>query len=381
VSLLKISEHRSWWIVAAIILLTVAWMASGALDGEPGSDGSAGGQTDGQAGDASAEDEPLPEVQVRRQSAEPVMRHVRIYGRTEPARSVGVRSQTRGRVTAIGASRGERVEAGTVLLELDLRDRRERLEEARARLRQRELEYQARQRLGGQSLASASQVAEAEALLEQARTELRRAELDVEYMQIRAPFAGEVLDRMVEIGDFVDPGDTVLDFVDTNTLIAAAGVAELDISVLREGQAGSARLITGETTEGRLRYIAPVADPATRTFLVELEFDNRERRLPAGVTAELELPVGEVQAHRMSPALLTLDEDGTLGVKLLDERGRVDFVPARIVHSTPEAVWLDGLPEQITLITRGQGFVQQGQQVRAVPADGARPGEGSGTAR
>jgi len=374
VSLLKISEHRSWWIVAVIILLTAAWMASGALDDEPGSAASFG---EG----ASAENALLPEVQVRRQSAEPVMRHVRIYGRTEPARSVGVRSQTRGRVTAIGAARGERVEADTVLLELDLRDRQERLEEARARLRQRELEYQARQRLGDQSLASASQVAEAEALLEQARTELRRAELDMEYMRIRAPFDGEIMDRMVEIGDFVDPGDTVLDFVDSNTLVAAAGVAEQDIAGLSEGQAGSARLITGSTAEGRLRYIAPVADPATRTFLVELAFDNRERNLPAGVTAELELPVAEVQAHRMSPALLTLDEDGTLGVKLLDDRDRVDFVPARIVHSTPEAVWLDGLPEQITLITRGQGFVQQGQQVRAVPADGDRAGEGSGTAR
>lgn len=369
---LKIAEHRSWWIVAAIILLTVAWMASGALDDDgPGSAAPAAGETD----------DPLPEVQVRRQSAESVMRHVRVYGHTEPARTVGVRSQTRGRVTAINAQRGERVEGGTVLLELDLRDRQERLEEARARLRQRELEYDARKQLGGQSLVSASQVAEAEALLEQARTELRRAELDIEYMRVRAPFDGAIMDRAVEVGDFVDPGDTVLDFVDNNTLIAAAGVAEQDIAGLREGQVGNAELITGEVVEGRLRYIAPVADPATRTFLVELEFDNRERRLRSGVTTELELPVGEVRAQRMSPALLTLDEDGRLGVKLLDERNRVEFVPARIVHSTPQSVWLDGLPDEMTLITRGQGFVQQGQQVRAVPEDGDRPGEGSGTAQ
>jgi membrane fusion protein, multidrug efflux system len=356
--IIRFIESRPWWVAVAILILAIAWMASGAMG--PAEDPSAASGAD--------PENLVPQVQVREQPAETIMRHVRVYGRTQPARSVGIRAETRGRVVAIEAERGQRVKAGDVLVRLDERDREARLSEARALVRQREAEFEGRQRLGGQGFVSAIQQAEAEAQLEQARAELRRAELDVEYTKIRAPFDGEIQDRSVEVGDFVDPGDAVLSFVDTGTLIASASVAEQDIALVRAGQSGRARLITGDSVEGRLRYIAPVADPATRTFAVELEFDNCERGLPSGVTAELELPVGELQAQRVSPALLTLDEDGTLGIKLV-QHGRVVFVPAEIVHSSPRGVWLAGLPEVATIITVGQGFVQDGQSVAAVIED------------
>lgn len=361
--LFRFIESRPWWIAVAIFVLVVIWMASGAFD-RPGSPDPA--LTRAQTHESP--DPAPPEVQVREQPAETVMRYVRVHGRTMPARSVGLRAETRGRVVAIEAERGDRVKAGDVLVRLDERDRQARLAEARALLRQREAEYEGRQRLGGEGFVSAVQLAEAESQLEQARAELRRAELDLEHMQIRAPFDGEIQDRSVEVGDFVDPGDAVLSFVDTGTLIAAASVAEQEIALVQPGQTGRAHLITGATVEGRLRYIAPVADPATRTFAVELEFDNRTRRLPSGVTTELELPVGELRAQRVSPALLTLDEDGTLGIKLVRD-GRVVFVPADIVHSSPRGVWLAGLPEVATIITVGQGFVQDGQRVAAIIED------------
>jgi membrane fusion protein, multidrug efflux system len=371
---LRFIEKRPWWIAVAIFGLVVVWMASGAFTGgapetpetpETPDPALAGGRGE------TPENPETPDpalVQVREQPAETVMRYVRVHGRTMPARSVGLRAETRGRVVAIEAARGERVKAGDVLVRLDERDRQARLAEARALVRQREAEYEGRQRLGGEGFVSAIQLAEAEAQLEQARAELRRATLDLEHMQIRAPFDGEIQDRSVEVGDFVDPGDPVLSFVDTGTLIAAASVAEQEIALVSPGQTGRARLITGATVEGRLRYIAPVADAATRTFAVELEFDNRTRRLPSGVTAELELPVGELRAQRVSPALLTLDEDGTLGIKLVTD-GRVVFVPAEIVHSSPRGVWLAGLPEVATIITVGQGFVQDGQRVATVVED------------
>lgn len=363
---MRLIEQRPWWIAGAILVLVVAWMATGAL------------RSDTAAPEASADPpDRRPEVVVSRQRAEPVTRHVRIYGRTEPARSVGIRAETRGRVAALHADRGERVAAGTLLVELDERDRRARLTEARSLVRQREAEFEGRKRLGGEGFVSALQLAEAEAQLEQARAELRRAELDLEHMRVRAPFDGAIQDRTVEVGDFLDPGDAVLTFVDIDTLVAIANVAEQEIGLVRPGQPGSARLITGESIEGKVRYIAPVADPATRTFVVELEFDNRERMLRSGVTAEIELPAGETRAQRVSPALLTLDDEGTLGIKLLDEDDRVVFVPARIVHSTPSAVWLAGLPEDAAIITRGQGFVQPGQQVVSVPADTAPASTGA----
>jgi len=128
-----------------------------------------------------------------------------------------------------------------------------------------------------------------------------------------------------------------------------------------------ARLATGETVRGRIRYVAPVADEATRTFEVELEVDNSGGNLRAGGTAELRIPAENVLAHRVSPSLLTLDDAGNVGVKIINGLGQVEFIVADIALSSNAGVWLAGLPETATIITVGQGYVASGSIVDAIP--------------
>jgi multidrug efflux system membrane fusion protein len=362
---------RPWIVALALAVAVVAWMASGE-------------QTDGTAAAVKPEhaERPLQQVQVRLQQAEPVERQITLYGRTAPARSVELKAETRGSVTAIGAARGEQVETGEVLLRLDERDRRARLAEAEAVVYQREIEYEAQKPLLEQGYITEGQLAAGAANLEQARAELRRAELDLQYMTVRAPFDGAIQERYVEIGDYLDVGDPVARFVDDRTLIVTAAVSEQDVAAVRGQTTAEAELITGQRARGRIRYLAPVAQEATRTFTIELELDNSDGRLPAGVTAELDVGAGTVLAHRMSPAVLTLNDEGILGVKVVDEADRVVFHPAKIVKSTNDGVWIAGLPERAAIITVGQGFVRSGERVAAIsdqPDDGIRTAESVGT--
>jgi multidrug efflux system membrane fusion protein len=177
-------------------------------------------------------------------------------------------------------------------------------------------------------------------------------------------------DRLVEVGDFVSVGDPVARFVEKQNLVVVGNLAEQHASRVRVGDVGRASLVTGDVVEGRIRYVAPVAEQSTRTFRVELEVPNGDLALPAGVTAELRLPVGEVMAQRVPASLLSLDDDGTLGIKLVDESGRVRFYPADIAASGNDGVWLAGLPAEADVIVVGQGFVGSGDLVRAVAADG-----------
>jgi multidrug efflux system membrane fusion protein len=361
--------NRPWIIAAALGLAVVAWMASGHRPVA---------ETPGPMARTERNEAPLQQVQVRLQQAEAVYRDVTLYGRTAPARSVELKAETRGRVTAIGAERGEQVAAGEMLVRLDARDRDARLAEARATVYQREIEYEAQKPLLEQGYITEGQLAAGAANLERARAELRRAELDLQYMTVRAPFDGAVQDRMVEVGDYLDVGDPVATFVDDRTLIVTASVAEQDVAAVRDQPTAEARLITGERVEGRIRYIAPVAERSTRTFTIELELDNRDGRLPAGVTAELQVRAGEVLAHKMSPAVLTLNDEGVLGVKIVDAADEVVFHPADIVRSSSDGVWVAGLPERASIITVGQGFVRAGERVAAVPDqldDGIRTAE------
>ena len=69
----------------------------------------------------------------------------------------------------------------------------------------------------------------------------------------------------------------------------------------------------------------------------------------------------------MSPALLALDADHRLGVKSVNDAGNVVFHPVEIVRSSPEGLWVSGLPRSLRVITVGHGFVRDGDAVNAVP--------------
>jgi multidrug efflux system membrane fusion protein len=352
---------RPWLIAVGLIAVVAVWLASGALRREVPP------TADKAAGPASAAPAAL-RVQTRLQQAEPVVRTISIYGRTAPARKVEIKAETSGRVTALGVARGEPAAAGQAVVKLDLRDRQARLDQARASVSEHQSAWEAQQELKPQGYISDTQLAETRAKLEAARVELLRAELDLDYMTIRAPFAGSVQDRAVEVGDYVRAGDPVATFVDNTRLIVTGSLAEQEAGFVKVGDTAVAVLVTGQEARGRIRYLAPVADEATRTFTVELEIPNPRGVLPAGVTAEMRIPGGEVLAYRVAPSLLTLDAGGDLGIKTVDASNRVVFHKVEIAHSEANGVWVTGLPGSANIIVVGQGYVSEGQAVVAVAA-------------
>ena len=355
----NINRYKSWFVSAGIIIVVTLWIVSGSFGGADDSEVASEPATTSAAAKNA--------VRVRTQSAEQVMRTIVVNGKTAPARIVRLAAETDGRIEHIGAERGANLERGNLIVRLDERDRSARLAQATATVKQREVEYGARARLKSESYVSEAQLQEAIALLETARAELTRAQLDLGYMMIRAPFAGALQARMVEIGDFVKRGDPIATYVDNRTIIVSANLSEFDARFVDVDDTAEARLATGETVHGRIRYVAPVADEATRTFVVELEVDNANGNLRAGGTAELRIPAEKVFAHRISPSLLTLDDAGNVGVKIINGLGEVEFIVADIALSSNEGVWLAGLPETATIITVGQGYVSSGAVVDTIP--------------
>ena len=71
---------------------------------------------------------------------------------------------------------------------------------------------------------------------------------------------------------------------------------------------------------------------------------------------------------RISPAVMALDEQGNLGVKIVVDE-HVKFVPIDIVKSDSQGVWLSGMGQQADIITLGHGFVRDGDKVEVVRTD------------
>ncbi len=310
-------------------------------------------------------------VRVNRITAQRQQRELRVRGRTEASRHVTLRAQTSGRIVEIAAAKGSRVDKHDPVVRIAEDDRPAHLNEAKALVAQRRLEYEAAAQLKKKGFRAATKYAESRAQLESAKAMLARIQTDLGHTRILAPFAATLEERPVEVGDFVDVGDKVAMLVDLDPILVVAYASERDIGQVAAGGRGTARLVTGETLQGRIRYVASMADATTHTYRVELEADNPDLAIREGTTAELLLPAETRMAHLVSPAFLSLDDAGRVGIKMVDDDERVEYRPVTILDDGPEGVWLGGLPDEITVITVGHEFVQTGQVVTPVMSQDA----------
>jgi len=353
------------YVIAGVLALGLAgWLLSGQVGGN-------------QPGDAEVETTLAPvavepermTVRVRDLVPETIEREIVINGQTAAFRRVELRAETNGRIIEVAKKEGAFVDIDEILIRLDTRDRSLLKLEAEALLRQREIELDAARKLGEKGFQAETNVALAEANFAAAEAVLMRAEMDLGHTVIKAPFAGILDRRHVEIGDFVDIGDPVAVVLDQDPYLVTGDVTETEVGKLEPGMLGRIRLANGDQVEGKLGYIASEADEQTRTFEVELEVPNPTGRLAAGVSAEIRLSVERVPAHRVSPSVLALADDGTLGVKTVDDQNTVMFLPVDIAKADENDVWLTGLPKAVRLIIVGQGFVSDGTKVQPVPVD------------
>lgn len=307
-------------------------------------------------------------VQVQEYVSQPVHREIVLNGKTEPQRAVTVRAEVDGRVVAVESSKGEQLESGQIIARVDQRNRPARLQEARALVKQRELEYAASERLLTQNHVSETQLAQARASLEAARAMRRLIEVELDNTLIRAPFDGFLQERTVEIGDYVSRGDAVARILDEDPILITGDVSQTDLHEVVAGMSAQARLVTGQNVQGRVTYVARESDPATRTFHVEVEVPNSDGALVSGLTSEITIPTPAQDAHFLSPAHLSLGDRGEIGVKTVGEGDAVEFHKVAIVRADTEGLWVTGLPDVIRVVTVGHGFVSDGQRVTPVYA-------------
>ena len=309
------------------------------------------------------EDKSLTKVRVEKREARKIASVIELHGRTQADRKAKLSSETSGRVESILVERGQAVKQYQVLVRLAVKDKELRLQQAKATLKQRELEFQAAQKLRKSGLTAQTQMAEKQANLELARAEVEQSELDIAYTEIRAPFDGIFNERFVEIGDLLSVGTEIGEILDVNPIIVRGDIPELSVADVSLGQFGTAELITKQVASGKVRYLSASSDDSTHTFKVELALENSEQKIPVGVSATIKLQTHQVLAHKLSPAALSLSKNGGLGIKVIDAKNQVIFKTVEIVRSEKDGVWLSGLAKNENIITVGQGFVDEGDTV------------------
>lgn len=368
---------RSSFVIAGAIALGAAlWIASGQFGSEPPLNAvaavtSAPPET---AAGPTPKAEPAPmRVQVLDSVAQPREKSIVLRGRTSADRVVAISAETTGQIDRILAEKGARIAAGDLIAQIASADRLAKLAEAKALLRQREEEWSATSKLSEKGYSPKLNLPDLQAKLALSRAAVASMEIDIGYLGIKAPIDGVLEERTVEVGKYLQEGDPVATIVDLDPIIIVGNVSELEIAGVRLGAKAPARLITGQTVEGTVRFIASAADELTRTFRIEIEAPNADYAIRQGISTEIRLPGAMQRAHLVSPAALTLDASGAVGVKLVGADNKVLFAPIEIVGEDQSGLWISGLPDRARIVIVGQEFTSVGQTVDPVPMPATAP--------
>jgi multidrug efflux system membrane fusion protein len=305
------------------------------------------------------------QVVVRRSHAEVRPLYLSLSGRTEAARTVTVKAETTGTITTAPAVEGSVVEKGALLCGLDIQGKGARVREAEVDAAQKLQSLNAAIDLVAKGWASQGRVDTAKSVYEEAQASLDVARSDLAKTQMRAPFRGIFEKRLADAGEFLGPGGSCGVVVELDPVVVITEAAERQAVQIKTDAPAKLKLSDGGEAKGRVRYIAKMADTATRMFRVEVEIANPKNSIPVGRVAEIRIKTGEGDAHKVDPSLLTLDEQGRIGIRYLDVGGVVSFAPADIVDETAEGTWIAGLPRETLIVAEGQEGVKPG--LRATP--------------
>ena len=308
-------------------------------------------------------EETVVKVKAKKIKSELRQSNVLVQGRTESNRNVLVSSETNGIVREIFVKKGDFVNKDQILCKLSTDSRKAKLDEAKALMLQKKLEWDASKVLVEKGYRSQTKAAGSKAAYDASKALVIQMEEELENINIRSPFDGFFNDNLAEVGDFLSIGMPCGQVVDYNPILVIGQVSEQEIKKIKSDIQGYAVLSTGEKLNGLLSYVSKTADSKTRTFRIELEINNSNFDIKDGITAELFIPTKKVQAHLIPPSSLTLDSEGKIGIRHISPNNEVIFSDVEIIGDEKELIWVTGLPEEITLITIGQEFVIEGQKV------------------
>ena len=185
--------------------------------------------------------------------------------------------------------------------------------------------------------------------------------------EVKAPFRGYV-EKIVKPGNYINRGEICAVIIELDPVTFIAEVPEAEIKSIVKGQNVSINLVTGETIKSRLSFVSKSATPSTRSFRVEAEVENPNGLIRDGITATMQINTNKILATKISPSIMLLSDSGSLGVRVVNDDAVVEFIPIKILEDTQDGIWVKGIKNSSNLIVRGQGYVENGQQVNPIPA-------------
>ena len=352
-------------LVSMVVLLAiVGWMATGNVGKEAVQAAQKADEAKRQQ-ENKASVEPFL-VQVTESTAQPYQRFLRTNGRTRAVRRSEIKVELVARVDQIFAVEGQLVESGQPIVSLSVDNRRAAFDAAQAAFERSRKNFAAVENLSRRGFQSEIEYLSAQENLAQAENTLVQARKALKDVNVNSPYQGIVQQLHIETGDLVSKEQAVATLVDLDPLEVVTFVSEQELAQIALNQQARVNLINDTEFVGQVSYISPSSDIDTGTFEVRVSMPNPGMRLAEGLSGIVSINIDTVPAHFQSKSVLTLNDQGVIGVKGVNSDNQVVFYPVTILNDTQDGVFLTDLPERVHLIVAGQDYVLTDSLVRLV---------------
>jgi membrane fusion protein (multidrug efflux system) len=354
-------RRPSFWLWAALALVMVLIVVLAVVPKPP----------------EQTKDETEKPVAVRALTIEPrkIEDALLLPGRILALQEAQLGAQRPGQVVEIVADKGQTVEAGQVLLRIDSRLWEAARKRAAIEVRDAEKDLKRWKELEKSGAVSASDYEGIQRRQESAEIALEEAEVMASQCEVRAPFAGVIVERGVEVGDYANEGQAVLSVIRLDRVKVAFDVPEQDVSSLKPGQAKKFTLtaLPGREFTGEVTFVSSQAGRDSNSFAAELEAENADGTLKAGMIAQVALVRQEREGAMLVPLAAIVPRKGEHYVFVVENgravRKRV-LLGALIGH---EAVLESGVAAGERIVVEGHRGLQDGQPVSESGAEAAVP--------
>ncbi|HJU83418.1 MAG TPA: efflux RND transporter periplasmic adaptor subunit [Holophagaceae bacterium] len=205
-----------------------------------------------------------------------------------------------------------------------------------------------------------------EAKLGAAKSQLVSSNLEVQDSTLRAPFDGEVGERLLDPGAFVRPGTEIVSVVDRRSIRVSADAPESDFDLVAPGTPVLLKLLSdGRQLSAAVSRRSPTADPSTRTIHFELDLANQDRSIPAGTSAELLISKKDGEKALEVPAEAATVRGGKASVWTVEGGVARKHVLALLGEREGQLFLEPALPEGAVVVVDGRNQLQEGDKVVA----------------
>jgi membrane fusion protein, multidrug efflux system len=293
----------------------------------------------------------------------------------EPEAQAMVVAKTSGVVLKLHVEEGDRVRAGTLLVELDRERPQLELNRARATLERLENDFKRSREMFSKKLLSSEDFERVRFNVEAERAAFKLAELELSYTAISAPIDGVIAKRLVKVGNLIQPNQTLFQIDDFEPLWGVLSIPEIRLATIRSGQPVSLTVdsLPGVEFVGKVARVSPVVDAASGTFRVTTEFEDQQGRLKSGMFGRFEIVFDRRSGVPTIPVEALIEEDDARAVFVVDG-GVAKRRLVTVGYQNDDRIEIrEGLTLGEQVVTIGRTTLREGAKVTTVKSAAAAP--------